>query len=84
MPVLSTSDSRGIALVTQARERAPEARERQENGAANYKPDEVRNCKFWCYSTLCPLSELHDPVDSQRQLECFNLPVGRPVLEHLT
>ncbi len=45
---------------------APEARERQENGAANYKPYVVRNCKLWGYSTLCPVSEHHDPVASQR------------------
>ncbi len=36
----------------------------------------------WCYnySTLCPIriSELHDPVDLQRQLECISPPVGRP------
>ncbi len=44
MPVRSTIDSRGTALVTQAHEKAPEAREHQENGAANYKPDGVRNC----------------------------------------
>ncbi len=36
------------ALVTQA-QRAPEAWERQENGAPDYKPDKVK-------STLCPIS----------------------------
>ncbi len=35
MPVRSTIDSRGTALITQARKTAPEARECQENGAAN-------------------------------------------------
>ncbi len=30
----------------------------------------------WCYSTLRPISELHDPVDSQHQLECISPPVG--------
>ncbi len=77
MSVRLTIDSRGTTFVTQARERAPEARKHQENGTANYEPDEVINCN-WCYSTLCPISELHDPVDLQRQLECISPPVGKP------
>ncbi len=31
-----------------------------------------------CYSTLCPISELSDPVDSQNQLEFISPPVGKP------
>ncbi len=50
MPVRSIIDSRGIALVTQAHERAPEARECQESSAANYEPDEVRNCNGVLFS----------------------------------
>ncbi len=36
--------------------------------------------KNWCYSTMCPMNKLHlhDPVDSQRQLECISPLVGRP------
>ncbi len=34
-------------------ERAPEARQRQENGAANYKPDKIRNCNG--VTVLCVL-----------------------------
>ncbi len=77
MPVLSTVDTRGTALVTQVCKRAPEAQERQDNGTANCKADEVSKLMQWCYSTLCLISELHDPVDSQHQLECISPPVGR-------
>ncbi len=45
---------------------------------ANYEPAEVRKL-HWCYSTRCPISELPDPVDLQRQLECISPPVGRPI-----
>ncbi len=43
-------------------------------------------CIGLIYSTLCPIGELHaDPVDSQQQLECISLPIGRrlPVLARL-
>ncbi len=51
------------------RQSTVEAQERQEKGAANYEPDEVKNCKVHVlYST----SKLHDPVDSQRQQECIS------------
>ncbi len=50
MPVRSTINSRGTALITQARVRAWE---RQEHGAANYEPDEVRKCNG--VTVLCVL-----------------------------
>ncbi len=42
--------------------------------AANYEQAKVRNCTR--VAVLCPVSELHDPVDSQSQLECISPPVG--------
>ncbi len=50
-----------------------EEREREREG-------ERGQILHWCYmySTLCPISEFHDPVDSQRQLKCISPPVGRP------
>ncbi len=59
MPVRSTIIGRGTALVTQVHKRAPEARERQENGATNYKPDEVRNCTG--VTVLCAVSYKRAP-----------------------
>ncbi len=45
--------------------------------AANYELQaKVRNCAG--HNTLCPISELHDPVDSQSQLESISPLVGRP------
>ncbi len=45
-------------------ERAPEARDAKKP-AANYEQAKVRKL-HWCYSTLYPISELHDPVCTQR------------------
>ncbi len=52
MPVQLTIDSRGTTLVTQAHERAPEARECQENSSANYEPDKVRIATVLQYYVL--------------------------------
>ncbi len=52
IPVRLTIDSRGTTLVTQIRERAPEARECQENGSANYEPDKVRIAMVLQYCVL--------------------------------
>ncbi len=60
MPVLSTIDSRGTAFITHAHKRAPEARERQENGAANYEPDKVRNCNGVTVLCVLRISNLQD------------------------
>ncbi len=79
MPVLSTIDTRGIALVAQARERALEARERLESSAANYETRWGRKLQ-WCYSTQYRFSKLHAPVVSQHELERISPPVGRPIV----
>ncbi len=79
MPVRSTIDTRGIALVAQARKRAPEAWERQESSTANYETRQGQKLQ-WCYSTQCRISELHAPVVSQHKLERISPPVGRPIV----
>ncbi len=59
----STIDCRGTALVARAQYLLEAGNAKKP--AAYYKPRaKVRNC--WCYSTLCLISKLHDPVDSQR------------------
>ncbi len=80
LPVLSTI--RGTGLVTQAqyRKTSPSSTGMARNRRlATNKPRSEIEKLHWCYSTLCPISELHDPVDSQSQLECISPPVGRPM-----
>ncbi len=49
--------------------------------AASYELAEFKNCKLWCYSTLCPINEFNDPVDWQHQLEFISPP--KPPGKHL-
>ncbi len=46
--------------------------------STNQPENEAVRKLHWCYSTMCPISKLHDQVDSQHQLECISPPVGRP------
>ncbi len=71
MLVLSTAESQLLLHKCNVTKAAPEAQEWQETGGLAM----VRNCA----ATLCRLSEFHDPVDSQSQLECISSPVGMPM-----
>ncbi len=61
----------------------PRRWEWEETSGYSYEPASQGQKLRWCYGTLCPVSELHDAVDSQSQLECNSPPVGRPILLHV-
>ncbi len=66
MPVLSTAEAQ-LSLHKQSISRKqPQKHETDKKSAANYEPAKVRKL-YCCYSTLCPISELHDPVLLQCQ-----------------
>ncbi len=74
----STIDSKGTAIATQAQNHESSPRSTGMAGNQRLTTTSQGQKLRWCYSTLCPISELHDPVDSQSQLESISPPVGRP------
>ncbi len=83
MPVLSTVEAQLLfhkpSIVMEPQRHRNE--KKQKKTAANYELAEFKNCKLWCYSTLCPINEFNDPVDMQNQLEFSSPP--KPPGKHL-